>query len=67
MAYTQSDIDALRSALAKGIRRARLNGEEVEFNSPSEMRRQLREMEAELSGASIGQPTVSYARTSRGL
>jgi hypothetical protein len=67
MAYTQSDIDALRSALAKGIRRARLNGEEVEFNSPSEMRRQLREMEAELSGVSIGQPTVSYARTSRGL
>lgn len=67
MAYTQTDIDALRSALAKGIRRARLNGEEVEFNSPNEMRRQLREMEAELAGTSIGQLTVSYARTSRGL
>jgi hypothetical protein len=67
MAYTQADIDALKGALAKGIRKATLNGESVEFNSPSEMRRQLRDMEAELTGTSVSQLTVSYARTSRGL
>lgn len=39
MAYTQSDLDALQSAMARGARRLKMNGEEVEFRSLSEMER----------------------------
>lgn len=67
MAYSQTEIDALKSAAARGITRLRMGGEEVQFASLAEMRRQIREMEAELAGTGAGQMTVSYPRTSRGL
>ncbi len=67
MAYSQDQVDALRAALARGATRYKLNGEEVTFASLGEMRRQLREMEAELAGAPVVGPVLSYARTGRGL
>ncbi|WP_243612937.1 phage head-tail joining protein [Shimia aestuarii] len=39
MAYTQSDLDALQSAMARGARRLKMDGEEVEFRSLDEMMR----------------------------
>ncbi|WP_370045490.1 MULTISPECIES: phage head-tail joining protein [Salipiger] len=67
MAYSQDQVDALRAALARGVTRVRMNGEEVQYGSLAEMRRQLREMEAELAGAPVSGPVVSYLKTSRGL
>ncbi|NVK20637.1 MAG: hypothetical protein HWE30_18250 [Methylocystaceae bacterium] len=67
MAYSQDQVDALRAALARGVTRLRMNGEEVQYGSLAEMRRQLREMEAEMSGAAVSGPVVSYVKTSRGL
>ncbi|MCA2014388.1 hypothetical protein LCM17_23055 [Cereibacter sphaeroides] len=69
MAYTQTDIDNLKRAIARGARRLKLgNGEEVEYFSLAEMRTALRDMEAEVAGnAEAGAFTVSYPRTSRGL
>lgn len=54
MAYSQSDLDALRAAIAKGARVVQMNGERVEFRSLAEMERIERKMMDEL-----GQTTVS--------
>lgn len=64
MAYTQSDLDALQSAIAKGTRRVRLNGEEVEFRDLKEMER----IEAKIKGE-LGLTTakrIRYPQTSSG-
>lgn len=67
MAYTQDQIDALKAAVAKGATRLRMNGEEVQFGSLAEMRRQIAVMEAELAGGGAGKMSVSYPKTMRGL
>lgn len=67
MAYTQTDVDRMKANLAKGLTRAKVGDEEVQFASMSEMRRQLNIMEAEVSGAKSGGMSVSYPRTTRGL
>ena len=51
MAYTQAEIDALKSAAARGVTRGRIGGEEVQFDTLREMRRQIAAMEAELAAA----------------
>lgn len=48
MAYTQTDLDTLRATMARGLRRARINGEEVEFTSLAEMERLEQKMKREL-------------------
>lgn len=64
----QADIDRLRGNMAKGIRKMRLgNGEEIEFDSYTEMRRRLTDLEAELSGMSRDGFSVGYVTTGRGL
>ncbi|MEP5730374.1 MAG: hypothetical protein ABJL67_13515 [Sulfitobacter sp.] len=67
MAYTQVQIDLLKSNAAKGILRGRLGDEEVQFASLKEMRRQISVMEAELRGQPRGALGISYPKTSRGL
>ncbi|AKO96823.1 hypothetical protein MALG_01647 [Marinovum algicola DG 898] len=67
MAYTEADVTALKSALAKGVRKTKFGNEEVEFNSAAEMRKQLAIMEAEVAGAAAQGMTVSYPRAGRGL
>lgn len=69
MAWTQTDIDALKAAMAKGVRRLRMNGEEVEYGSLAEMRSVLAMMEAEVAGTTTTANafSVSYPLTTRGL
>lgn len=67
MAYTQTDIDALKRAVAKGALRLKMDGEEVQFSSLAEMRRQIRVMEDELAGGTVSQISISYPKTTRGL
>jgi len=67
MAFTQTDIDALKKAIAKGVRSVQRNGEMVTFNSLAEMTAALRMMETEVAGTSAKTIKVAYATTSRGL
>jgi hypothetical protein len=67
MAWTQADIDALKSAMGRGLKRARINGEEVEYASTAEMKSVLSMMEAEVAGSSRSTVSVVYPYTTRGL
>jgi hypothetical protein len=67
MAWTQADIDALKSALGRGLKRARINGEEVEYASIAEMKSVLSMMESEVAGTSRATVSVVYPYTTRGL
>jgi len=52
MAFTQSDIDTLRQAIATGARRVRYaDGRDVEYRTYAEMRLVLTDMEAEVAGS----------------
>lgn len=51
MSYTQAEIDALKTAIAKGVRSVQKGDEVVTYRSIAEMERVLRMMEAEVSGA----------------
>ncbi len=67
MAFTQSDVDSLKSAIARGARRVRINGEEVEYASMAELMRALALVEQEVAGAVRGAFSVTYPNTGRGL
>ena len=67
MAWTQSDIDSLKAAIAKGVKVVQMGTERVEYASIAEMRSILGMMEAEVAGTSRGSISVSYPSTSRGL
>lgn len=67
MAYTQAQVDALKALAAKGVLRGRVGGEEVQFQSLGELRRQIKVMEDEIAGGAAGAMTVSYAKATRGL
>lgn len=64
MAYTQSDLDALQSAIAKGVRKARIDGEEVEFRDLKEMERIEARIRNEL--ATTKAKRITYPQTSSG-
>lgn len=49
MAWTQSDIDALKAAMAQGIKRVRYVSGEVEYQSVDDMRKVLADMQREVS------------------
>lgn len=63
--YSQEQLQKLRDAYAKGVLSVELAGEKVTFTSGAEMRRRIRDIESNLSGAAGGM-TVSYATTRRG-
>lgn len=67
MAWTQTDIDALKAAMARGVKMVRQGSEIVEYASMSEMRATLAMMEAEVAGVSRSTVTVVYPYTTRGL
>lgn len=68
MAWTEADRDALKAAIARGVKKLRMsNGEEVEYQSLAEMRSALSLIEAELLGSGAGAVTLSYVRAGRGL
>lgn len=49
MAWSQTDIDALKASMAKGVRRVRYTSGEVEYQSLAEMRELLGDMEREVN------------------
>jgi hypothetical protein len=54
MAYSQQDIDSLRSALSSGQLIVRSGDRSVQYRSLDEMRQQLRIMESDVAGATPG-------------
>ena len=66
MAWTQSDIDALKTAMAQGVKRVRYASGEVEYQSLSEMRQLLAMMRAEVSPAEVA-PRRTVARFESGF
>lgn len=67
MAWTQGDIDALKAAMARGLRSAQIGHEKVEYASMAEMRSTLALMEAEVAGVNRSTVTIVYPYTTRGL
>ena len=67
MAWTQTDIDSLKSAIARGIKMVRQGHEIVEYGSMKEMRSALAMMEAEVAGIQRSAVVVAYPYTTRGL
>ena len=64
MAWTQTDIDALKKAIATGAKRVRFQGHETEFHDLSEMRSLLADMEREVNPSSAA-PRRTVARHAR--
>ena len=54
MAYSQTQIDELRAAIASGQLMVRSGDRSVQYRSLDEMRQQLRVMEAGLAGQAPG-------------
>jgi hypothetical protein len=54
MAWTQSDIDALKAAIKTGIRRVTYTDKTVEYQDTASMIRALRLLEAEVATATPG-------------
>jgi hypothetical protein len=51
MAWSQSDIDALRAAMGQGVKKVRYVSGEVEYQSLADMRSLLKQMESEVNPA----------------
>jgi len=51
VSYTQTDINRLRAAIAKGASQVKMGEEQVTFRSLTEMRSLLAEMESTVSGS----------------
>ena len=65
MAYTQTQLDALKSAYAEGIHRVTFNGRTIEYRSLREMQSVIRELEKKLGG---DRPTRQYrVNVSKGI
>jgi hypothetical protein len=64
MAWTQTDYDALKAAIAKGVQSVEYNGRTVTYHSLKDMRELLAEMERDLAGTAA-QP-FRYAAMSKG-
>lgn len=56
MAWTQSDIDALKKAIASGALTVEMDGRRITYRSLAEMRSTLAEMEQEVNPAAITRP-----------
>jgi len=54
VAYSQTQIDELRAAIASGQLMVRSGDRSVQYRSLDEMRQQLRVMEADLTGQTPG-------------
>lgn len=59
MAWSQTDIDALKSAMGKGIKRVQYTSGSVEYQTVAEMRKLLADMEREVSGVVPVRRTVA--------
>lgn len=55
MSWTQADIDALKTAIAKGASQVRIGDEQVVFRSLAEMKQTLALMQGEVAGTPAAQ------------
>jgi hypothetical protein len=66
VAYTQSQIDELRAAIASGQLIVRSGDRSIQYRSIAEMRQQLRIMESDVVGATpglvLGRHKATFAR-----
>lgn len=69
MAWTQADIDALKSAIAsgRGVRSLTFGDQTVQFNSPSEMLDLLAVMQQDVQLSAGTRKNYRVAATSKGL
>jgi len=61
--YTEQQLQALRDALANGVRRVRFENREIEYRTVEELKAAIAAAEAELAKAS-GQPVIRQIRIS---
>ncbi len=68
MAYTEQQLQALRDALANGVRRVRFGDREIEYRTVDELQAAIRAAEVELARQN-GAPIVRQIRisTTKGL
>jgi len=59
--YTEQQLQALRDALANGVRRVRFEGREIEYRTVEELKAAIAAAEAELAKAS-GKPAIRQIR-----
>ena len=63
MPYTEQQLQALRDALASGVRRVRFADREMEFRDVAELKQAIATAEAEVA-KSAGTPVVRQIRVS---
>ena len=63
MPYTEQQLQALRDALASGVRRVRFADREMEFRDVAELKQAIATAEAEIAKAA-GTPVVRQIRIS---
>jgi hypothetical protein len=66
MAFTQTDIDTLKAAIASGILRVRYSDREVTYQSTADMLQALSLMEQEVNAAA-GTPSYGLFNTTKGF
>lgn len=66
MAYTQTQLDALKNAVAKGVKSISYDGHSVTYNSLNEMRQVIKMMEREM-GLRTGGLQVATPQFDRGI
>lgn len=68
MAYTEEQLQALRNALANGVRRVRFADREIEYRTVEELKAALAAAEADVARAS-GSPVARHiqVRTQKGF
>lgn len=68
MAYTQTQVDALKDAIAAGVTSVGHGDKRVTYGSIADMIKALRLMEAELAGTTAAtRPNVRRLRFGRGI
>ncbi len=62
MAYSETELDALKAAYAQGIKRLSYDGKTVEYDSGAEILRRIRVIESEIAAAAgTAKPVAGYA------
>ena len=68
MAYSQTDADTLRVAIASGVRRVTFENKTVEYQDLSAMRSALRDIQAEIDqAAGTAKSRIILVQHDRGL
>ncbi|PKR54411.1 phage head-tail joining protein [Thalassospira marina] len=62
MAFTQADIDRLKTAMATGTLEVTVDGKSVKYRSIAEMRDVLRMMEADVKGPGLRVSQAAFRR-----